>query len=239
VEDQFHFFSCQSRTWQTDFFADLTTTLATHKTRPALSALLHQALQFTLCNTPMTTIEFDAIYQPLITRQHSVGWHQLLMGRFVTEWQFLQDAYLSTIPSSNRKRLSGQRWVTTIITLIWHHLHINWLSRNNDLHGVDAISREQALIAIAQQETASLYTLRHQVLPRDRQLFYSTVAIHFEKETTSRGLRQWISTWKPVILQSVKDSARLNTSRTRSIRSYFSQAISRLQTSPPLLPSTM
>jgi hypothetical protein len=189
----------------------------------------------------MNTTTFDPLYQSLITRQSSIGWHQILLGRFVHDWQFLQDAHLSTIPQSARKFLSGRCWVSTLVTLFWKHLYINWHSRNDDLHGVDATSREQALVTIAQQETTALYTLRHQVLPRDRELFYSSVETHFLKEPTSRGLQQWIYTWKPVILQSVKDSQRLNTARTRSIRSFFSQTVPRLRSASNTntIPSTL
>jgi hypothetical protein len=122
--------------------------------------------------------------------------------------------------------------------LFWKHLHINWLARNDDLHGVDAVSREAALVTLAQQETTTIYSLRDQVLPRDRELFYATLDIHFQKEPSSRGLRQWLFTWKPVILQSVKDSKRLNTARTRSIRTYFSQIVPRARHPTPTLPTT-
>jgi hypothetical protein len=118
-------------------------------------------------------------------------------------------------------------------------LHINWKARNDDLHGVDSVSREAALLVVVKQEITALYTLRNQVLPRDRELFYSSLEEHFTQDPTSRGLRQWVLTWQPVILRSVKDSSRLNVSRTRSIRSFFSQVIPRLLRPSSSIPSTL
>ena len=97
--------------------------------------------------------------------------------------------------------------------------------RNDTLHGIDQSSIEVARLEKAQRETAALYTVKDCVLPRDNDLFYNSIAEHYEQETTSRGLRQWLHTWKPTILQSVKEAKRLGTRGMANIRQLFNMPI--------------
>ena len=69
----------------------------------------------------------------------------------------------------------------------------------------------------------ALYALRAGVLPRDRDVFYPSIDIHKIKEPSATGLRQWLNTWKPVILQSIKDGTRTGTTRVQSLTRMFRQ----------------
>ena len=58
----------------------------------------------------------------------------------------------------------------------------------------------------AHREITHLYGLRQQMLPCDREHLYENTEEHFEKDPTARGLRQWIKTWKPVLLRGINAS---------------------------------
>ena len=60
--------------------------------------------------------------------------------------------------------------------------------------------REQAQYAQAQWETEEIYSQCSLVQPRDWDVFYSNTNEHFQKESMARGLKQWLNTWKPLIL---------------------------------------
>ena len=112
-----------------------------------------------------------------------------------------------------------------------YHVRQNWESRNSAQHGIDPITRELALYGQAQREITELYNYHHSVLPGDKTLFYATLTIHWEMEPTSNGLRQWLNTWKPVVLQSIQTTIASGTAQNHSIQQYFQPQPT---TTPPL-----
>lgn len=112
-------------------------------------------------------------------------------------------------------------WQTQVIVHIWRFSALNWVTRNNNLHGVTREEQENVLYHLAKQETQDLYLKQHLVIPRDWNLFYSTVEEHCQHEPTSQRLRQWLFTWKPVILQSIFDCSNLRLQDNHTITEYF------------------
>jgi len=96
-----------------------------------------------------------------------------------------------------------------------------WTERNEDRHGKDAISREERLTERAIAQTEALYRLRNEVLPCHRELFYNDLEEHREKETSSTGLFQWVSTWGSVIRNSVNQAKDRGVNGMRSLSTYF------------------
>ena len=82
--------------------------------------------------------------------------------------------------------------------------------------------REQAQYAQAKWETEEIYSQCSLVQPCDRDVFYSNTNEHFQKESTARGLKQWLNTWKPLILRSIQEGTAMGTNHDHSIRDYFS-----------------
>jgi hypothetical protein len=221
IEDRTHFLRCKERSqWHDDLHIELQIFLDQNNTRPALADILQDSLHCWLADHPVVLSGYPTLFTSLIEKQNAVGWDQLLLGRFVLEWKELQEDYLSTL-SKRDKHQTGTTWVTQVNTIIWKHVYLNWKHRNSVQHGVDAASREAILLDSAKRETEALYDIRDEVLPRDHDLYYGTIDEHMERETTSRGLRQWLNTWKPVLLHSVKEGKRLGTNGMRSIRQYF------------------
>jgi hypothetical protein len=194
-----------------------------HATHPSFRLLLRDAITCYLDDTPLNSSAYPSEFRTLIQKQAHIGWHQLILGQFVTEWSTLQTEYLQTLQARQFSSALGHTWVAGIITIIWKHLYLNWEERNTTKHGKDSTEHELSLLHQAQRRTEQLYNLRHQVLPRDRIKFYSTITEHFEREPTSIGLRQWLSTWRPVILASIAQNKRLGLGNTRDISTYFAR----------------
>ena len=239
MEDRVHFLTCPNRTqWQQALYKDLRDYMKKVKTRPMLEEILLDGLAawFQDPTHPILSREYPLEYHNLLRHQQQVGWIQLFLGRFVVEWRELQSAYLRQLHNVEAK-LSGVTWVVGIAHILWAHLFDLWEIRNSVKHGVDATSREAALAERARRETAALYDIRDNVLPRDRDLFYTTLEDHWAAESSSRGLRQWVNTWKPVILRSVKDNERQGTTNNTAITSFFTRVLpTRSRTEPAQRP---
>lgn len=219
-ETRHHFFCCAARQWKSRFYPALTQHLSTNGTSPVLADILQAAIRSVLMDQPVLLPHYPPHYSPLIQRQSAIGWHQLLLGRFVTEWSALHEAYQASSDHQSTHQ-SGTTWVVATITLIWTHLHHNWEERNQAKHGHDSTTQEQARLLQAQKEITETYELKSKVLPRDRDVFYPSPIHHFEQEPTSTKLRQWLNTWKPTILRSVKECETQGLNAYASIRSFF------------------
>ena len=149
-----------------------------------------------------------------------MGWEQIFLGRFVTEWSELQQEFLKS-KSHKKKKHSGTTWVTGITSVIWKNVNIVWDERNGQQHGLDAIAKEHKLHAMAMKQIEELYKYKNDVLPRHQELFYDTLDQHHDQEPTSKGIRQWIRTWEPVVLRSVEDAKKFGTRGITAISSFF------------------
>ena len=190
-------------------------------TRPFLGDLLITGLSKWLPYEPAIFSNFPPLYNNLIFRQTQISWKQLFVSRFIFEWSDLQQDYL-VLQSITSKKYSGTSWITGVTQIIWNHVYSNWEARNADLHGIDATMCKQAQYAQAQWETEEIYSQRFLVQPCDRDIFYSNTNEHFQKESTARGLKQWLNTWRPLILRSIQDGTATGTSCNHSIRNFFS-----------------
>ena len=194
VEDLSHFLRCQARpTWKTEMLLELQTFFTKIPTRPALADILHEGISSWLSNIQPNFTTTSSLYHKLIRDQFRIGWKQIFLGRFVKEWCSLQEDYLSTLNSS-KTNYSGTTWCTGVIDILWKYIRNNWDDRNAAQHGDDPITREIALYSQAQRETEHIYALKSKVLPRDITLFYESLQTHWDTETTSTGLHQWLST---------------------------------------------
>lgn len=222
-EDRLHFLRCTSRPeWQKEMFTALRMYFAEKPTRPALGDILIEAMKSWLSDQPVIHSGFPPIYDCLIRNQGVIGWDQIFFGRFVLDWSDLQDDYLNDLPG-RKKSHTGLAWTKGVVRIIWRFVYQNWEARNSEKHGIDKDTREAKLLEMAQIETQQLYNIRNQVLPRDRALFYATLDEHYERESSSVALRQWIRTWKPTILRSIKDCATVGLRHVRAITDYIQQ----------------
>ena len=67
---------------------------------------------------------------------------------------------------------------------------------------------------------AALYNLKDDVLARDKDIFYDSINQHTNEAATTE-LQNWISTWRPTILTSVKHAKSWAIKGVRTINHYF------------------
>jgi hypothetical protein len=199
----------QRKQWQRKLHQDLQTFFHHFPTRPALQDILIDGLRQWFSSEFVTIQGYPALYQHLIINQTSVGWNQLLYGRFVTDWIALQEEFLKSCPRRKKKQ-SGSTWVSGIVSIIWKNIYSEWENRNKARHGHDKTTKETALIEQAQRETAELYAIREELPQEHRDVFYETLEEHFEQEQSSIGLRQWINTWGSYLLRLHKELTKNN-----------------------------
>ena len=84
--------------------------------------------------------------------------------------------------------------------IIWTHIKEEWKLCSSQRHGDNPITAEQALYAQAQREIEEIYSIRPQIPTYLQTSFYTNSKIHFQVETTSKLLRQWINTWGSVFI---------------------------------------
>jgi hypothetical protein len=158
--------------------------------------------------------------QALIAQQDSIGWDQLLFGRFSCQWRTMQDEHLTTI-YQKPAALTGSAWILAITTVTWEHTAQVWESRNHARHGTDATSSLAARTQQALRETSALYDRRDEILSKDADIFHETLALHTVVEKTTYQLQSWLNTWRPVILRSIPDAQNLNLRFVRTLDYYF------------------
>jgi hypothetical protein len=69
------------------------------------------------------------------------------------------------------------------------------------------------------RELEILYSYHDSVLHRDRHLFFENIAEHQGKP--SQLIRQWLNSYKGLILQSIKEAKSLSIRHVRILHHYF------------------
>jgi hypothetical protein len=181
---------------------------------------LIDGIQSYLSQTPFDSTEYPAEYQGLIREQNTIGWVQIFQGRLSTSWQRIQQYHYSGLkPIKGR---DGASWSRNIISFIFAEWVLLWESRNNSVHGDDTTSRAQAKHNQAIRELETVYSYRDQVLQRDRSFYFATLDLHREQPTKS--IRQWLNTYRDLLIHSLKEAKVKSLLHVRPITSYFNPA---------------
>jgi hypothetical protein len=122
-------------------------------------------------------------------------------------------------PVKGRDRMSWSRSMLSYVFTEWVTL---WEARNKAVHGKDISTRAQAKHSQALRELEILYSHRHNVLQRDRSLFYNDLATNQEQPT--RSIPQWLNSYKDLLLYSLKEARIKSLQHVRPITNYFGAA---------------
>jgi hypothetical protein len=221
-EDRSYFLCCPLRQqWRHEAWSSIKKFIAKNPTLPDLSEPLLFIVKDWNFDSEIDTDAYFFDMKTLLSWQFKIGWSQIFLGRFSTEWIKLHDSYLQF---HSLKSLPGVIWFSQVIIILWLQLHNNWKLRCDHRHGSDSDSKEFALIKRLQQAIRLLYDVKHQVLPADMDKFYNSVDDHFSHQKTSRELQQWLLTWKPVILSSVTKAKQMGINSLMGIRRFFSSS---------------
>jgi hypothetical protein len=158
-------------------------------------------------------------YQQLLQEQTSIGWNNLLRGKFSVELTFLQQQYCTSrhITMTHSQR----QWLSKLLRTMWSRIHTLWLARNADRHGRTSKAKNQASLQQAHRTIRSLYPLKDQALPEDRDLFYDDVEAHLQQPL--RELNAWVSVHQGLIAHSVRVAKLAASSNTKPITELFSR----------------
>jgi hypothetical protein len=219
-EDFHHILRCHHPTrtkWRTKMLASLQKQCYALKTDPTLLQILLTGITDWLHDTPPAPTDYPPQYETLIREQSTIGWNQIFQGRVSNRWRETQQAYYDGSKTVSGR--DGASWVRKTLGHFFTHWNLLWDSRNDDLHGKDATSKAKAAKDQAIRELELLYSLRDEVLQRDTALFYASLVEH--KSKPSSTIRQWINTYRPLILQSTKEAKDKSILHVRPITSYF------------------
>ena len=219
-EDFHHVLQCHHPTrvkWRNGLLTSLTKVCHNIRTDPILLQILVDGLKSWLHATPFTTSEIPSEYLPLLQEQTAVGWDHVFQGRITKKWAEAQQSYYDGFPKV--KGRDGAAWSRKILCEVFTHWNKLWDVRNEDLHGKDTTSQARASKEQAFRELDLLYALKNKVLQRDTQIFYESLDQH--KLQPTRSIRQWINTYQPLILKSVKDAKTKSLIHVRPLTTYF------------------
>ena len=153
-KDFAHILRCQhpSRAqWRHNFLTELRDLhIQTPNTSPHLSTLMLDGIRQWFRSQPCdaSTLSLDDSFptvRTLVRQQNQIGWDQLLMGRFCTEWSRHQQQYFASQHDAHEdlKRRS-LTWQSSIIKFCWQQWYTLWRARNQDIHGHDLRTQTEA-----------------------------------------------------------------------------------------------
>jgi hypothetical protein len=150
--------------------------------------------------------------------QTTIGWPQLLLGRWSQQWSRSQSAYISGSTTPPTFSNHGPMWASILIRVIWKHCYQEWLTRNEARHGKDQAAQTPIRIRNAKRQIRALYMLRNKCLADgQRKFFYQDIDTHFTREPHIHSLETWIITFEPMIRSQVKLRQELHRLRIQPI----------------------
>ena len=195
-EDFDHFLQCRDskrfKHWET-LLNELELFLSETNTHESLSQIILQEIRNLTINQPHEQHETNDDFDHIRATQETIGWKQLLFGRFSRKWAEAQDRHLESMRQQDEttkkalKNQSGHKWLVAIIRKIWQSLYKLWLSRNEDLHGQDPNNSKQ-LKKRLKQRIDSLYELKNNISATDRHIYP-------EKEIIQQGSNRTMQSW--------------------------------------------
>ena len=130
--------------------------------------------------------------QVICTKQQQIKWDQLLRGRFATEWA----THHRTQPAHQHK--STQNWTVEVIDFIFTQWWQLWELRNQDRHGRDLATQQQAHAQQIDRELHMFYTEYEPSAPQHLRWIFDT-PLDVRRQWTPYAIRQWLNTWQPLL----------------------------------------
>ena len=134
-------------------------------------------------------------FERVLRAQEQIGWRSLLHGHWAKEWQIsYQTSYATpadeSIADKSKRHIHMRRWQTQLIRTMWTSMIAMWKIRNDDRHGRDKETREEALHEVLKNEIHKLYAHRDQYPIGVRNLLQPTFA-DYSGDTASQ-LEDWL-----------------------------------------------
>ena len=191
-----------------------------------LSQGLHAWFSHSAALSPDT---FPKKFHRLIRLQNTIGWRQLFLGRFVSEWARLHDDHTfnaarnpTLLISKGTYKRTGDQWCQDITSVLWAQWTIVWALRNAVIHGKDEISRRQRREQEDLRQLRQLYSQKQLLEPSVQNLLFETVEEH--EQLPAYSINNWLAIHAGLLKQSVQQASARAIQGVRSIRHYFSNS---------------
>ena len=220
-----HIFKCTAPSrdqWRQKWWLSVEAFHESHATHPLLRHVFREAVQqWFHPEEPdiVSPILFPQDVRRLILSQNSIGWRQILRGRFTNEWQTIQNAYYMRHKAKSKYKRTGSQWQKQFITVIWEQWFQLWGIRNGEVHGTTTASRAQAQRREVARQVTAIYSSREFMEPEVQSLLATDQETQLQQPTHTT--KNWLAMAGPVIRASVRRIKKVSLQGVRSLQSYF------------------
>jgi hypothetical protein len=204
IESNCHFLFCKWK--REEDTAILTEKINETKTNTNIQKILIEVITSTV---NMKEIKLNGIYKNLELRQKRIGYNQLLLGRYATNWA---DEY-----NKETNTQLGQVWIAKTIKTVWKHQQQRWYERNNNAE--EEIKNKNTKCETTDNTIKEMYSQMSQLENIDQQAMAMPVKMRLD--TTSSSKLQWIKRTKLLIKEGIKRQKIKTIKEHISIRKYF------------------
>jgi hypothetical protein len=175
-------------------------------TKTNIQSILTQAIISTANNDK---IQLPDNYKQLEIRQKRIGFDQLLIGRYATNWAEEYNRETNTT--------LGQIWISNTIFKIWEHQQQRWHERNKIAD--EEINKNNNKCETTDNKIKDLYSQQSQLDNIDQQAM--AMPLEDRLQTTTSSKIQWIKHTKEIVKQGIRRNKCKTIKEHRSIRKYF------------------
>ena len=231
-EDRDHIMRCphpSREQWRRACIQKITEYCLEKQTYPQLTRALTSGLEdwfngIDVCSLDNSSFPLDL--HEVIRKQSKIGWHHLMLGRFVSDWLRIQGRYMARVLNNTSKRddkptyyQTPEQWQVGLIKVLWDHWSTLWDSRNKEVHGHDARTRTSAEQEAIRHQLQMLYLNRHLMDPKAESLLLTNAESHDAHSILVR--KNWLRMNTPIFTESVRRVKRMALRGVQSIHSYF------------------
>ena len=123
-----------------------------------------------------------------------------MRGQFAQAWA----THHRTQPGQHNR--TNRRWTTEVIDFIFTQWWQLWESRNQDRHGRDIATHQQAMARQVDRELTLLYEEFEPVTPQHLRWLFDT-PLEILRQWTPHATRQWLNTWRPLLFEALNPEA--------------------------------
>ena len=166
-----HFWKCPARSrlaWRQQFLKDLSQKLINLGTGQDTRDLLVTKLRAVLDGENPDNVPENPTIADICQQQRTLGWDQLLRGRFPKAWS------MSTQTQPGKTHSSYKGWTTKVINFIFTQWWSLWELRNQDRHDRDLATTQEAAARQVDRELILLYNTFEDNAPQHLQWIFDT-----------------------------------------------------------------
>ena len=167
-----------------------------------LADLLLKSIQ-AYCDSRNPDLNVKREYYGILMPQACIGMEQIFLGRFSKLWSATHDKEIAATSVTKHRFNDGHAWVRKVCSVIWDHIHLMWLERNQDRHGREPKEKAERARQRNLREIAWWHRSKECGLlgatELEESIFYSSYRKHKERESSAREVGMWLSTYRPVL----------------------------------------